>query len=68
VTPLSDALTAAQRSALAALEKAYVAGSVDDKTMVAKLVSVGISDSVDIAFLLAAPLEATESDPERTEA
>jgi hypothetical protein len=26
VTPLSDALTAAQRSALAALEKAYVAG------------------------------------------
>jgi hypothetical protein len=25
VTPLSDALTAAQRSALAALEKAYVA-------------------------------------------
>jgi hypothetical protein len=28
-TPLSDALTAAQRSALAALKEAYVAGKID---------------------------------------
>jgi hypothetical protein len=53
VTPLSDALTAAQRSALAALEKAYVAGAVESEAMVAALEAVGISDPVDTAFLLA---------------
>jgi hypothetical protein len=53
VTPLSDALTAAQRSALAALEKAYVAGKVEPEALVASLEAVGISDPVDTAFLLA---------------
>jgi hypothetical protein len=54
VTPLSAALTAAQRSALAALEKAYVAGAIEPEAMVAALEAVGISDPVDTAFLLAA--------------
>lgn len=54
MTALSDALTAAQRSALAALEKAYVAGALESEAMVAALESVGISDPVDTAFLLAA--------------
>jgi len=54
VTALSDALTAAQRSALAALEKAYVAGAIDSEAMVAALESAGISDPVDTAFLLSA--------------
>jgi hypothetical protein len=54
VTALSDALTAAQRHALAALEKAYVAGAIESEAMVAALESVGISDPVDTAFLLAA--------------
>ena len=54
MTALSDALTAAQRSALAALEKAYVAGAIDSEAMVAALESAGISDPVDTAFLLSA--------------
>ena len=54
MTPLSDALTAAQRSALAALEKAYVAEQVDEREMRASLAALGISDPVDIGFLLAA--------------
>jgi hypothetical protein len=65
VTPLSDALTAAQRPALAALEKAYVAGELDpdpddDEAMsargylVMRLEDCGMRDPVDIAFLLAA--------------
>jgi len=53
VTPLSDALTAAQRSALAALEKAYVAGRLEPDAMISALEAVGISDPVDTAFLLA---------------
>lgn len=52
MTPLSDALTAAQRSALAALEKAYVAGQVDAETFTAGLESCGISDPIDVSFLL----------------
>jgi hypothetical protein len=54
VTPLSDALTAAQRSALAALEKALVAGLISAEDFSAALASFGISDAVDTAFLLAA--------------
>jgi len=53
MTPLSDALTAAQRSALQALEKAYVAGQLDPETMTAALEACGISDPVDLSFLLA---------------
>jgi hypothetical protein len=52
VTPLSDALTAAQRSALAALEKAYVAGAIQAERFTDELESCGISDPVDVAFLL----------------
>jgi hypothetical protein len=51
MTPLSDALTAAQRSALAALEKAYVAEAVDTEDFRAGLHSCGISDDIDISFL-----------------
>jgi hypothetical protein len=55
VTPLSDALTAAQRSALAALEKAYVAGEIEEREDFAQaLGSFGVTDTVDIVFLLAA--------------
>jgi hypothetical protein len=52
VTPLSDALTAAQRSALAALEKGYVAGAIQAGRFTDELESCGISDPVDVAFLL----------------
>jgi len=54
MSPLSEALTAAQRSALAALEKAYVAGKIEPDAMTEALAGVGISDPVDTAFLLAA--------------
>ena len=54
MSPLSEALTAAQRSALAALEKAYVAGKIEPDAMTTALEAVGISDPVDTAFLLAA--------------
>jgi len=52
VSPLSDALTTAQRRALAALEKAYVAGQVEAETMTASLEACGITDPIDLAFLL----------------
>jgi hypothetical protein len=47
MTALSDALTAAQRSALAALEKAYVAEKIDADAF------HEITDQVDQAFLVA---------------
>jgi hypothetical protein len=52
VTPLSDALTAAQRSALAALEKAYVAEAIDDERFLVELTKCGLTDPVDKAFLV----------------
>lgn len=52
MTPLSDALTAAQRRALAALEKAYVAGKIDGEATTAKLEACGISDPVELDYLL----------------
>jgi nucleotide-binding universal stress UspA family protein len=54
VTPLSDALTAAQRSALAALEKAYVAGLIERDDAHVALETIGIIDHVDRAFLFSA--------------
>jgi hypothetical protein len=54
MTPLSDALTAAQRSALAALEKAYVAGGIDADEAIARFDACGVRDPVDVAFLLSA--------------
>jgi hypothetical protein len=40
VTPLSDALTAAQRHAIATLEKAYVAGLIEPEALAAALVII----------------------------
>jgi hypothetical protein len=60
VTPLSDALTAAQRSALSALEKAYVSGQLDDadatpsEVFGERLQTFGVTDPVDVVFLCAA--------------
>jgi nucleotide-binding universal stress UspA family protein len=54
MTPLSEALTAAQRTALAALEKAYVAGAIDPAGMINRLREFGISDPVDVGFLCVA--------------
>lgn len=47
MTPLSDALTAAQRRALASLEKAYVAEHLDSDGFQARLKFIGIADEVD---------------------
>ena len=52
MTPLSEALTTAQKRALAALEKAYVAGQIDGEQFSDKLELAGISDPIDIAFLI----------------
>jgi hypothetical protein len=67
VTPLSDALTAAQRSALAALEKAYVAGHVESEQLTETMIACGVTDHVDLAFLLASldVLREWESPPRR---
>lgn len=54
VTALSDALVAAQRRALAATQKAYVAGHLDRDDAVAELNTYGLTDDVDIGYLLAA--------------
>ncbi len=53
MTPLSDALTAAQRRALGALEKAYVAGHIEPEQLTEGMVACGVSDHVEIAFLVA---------------
>lgn len=52
MTPLSDALTAAQKRALQALEKAYVAGAIEPDALREKLHGCGISDDVDISYLV----------------
>lgn len=51
MTPLSEALTAAQRRALQALEKAYVAGKIEPDDLYGKLHSCGISDDIEIEYL-----------------
>ena len=53
MTPLSDALTAAQKRALAAVEKAYVAGHIEQDAAAEVLEGCGITDPVDRAFLFA---------------
>lgn len=53
MTALSDALDAAQRRSLAALQKAYHAGQLDAETCVTKLNACGITDPVDIGLLVA---------------
>lgn len=52
--PLAEALVAAQRRALAALEKAYVADKLDAETVRDKLVMIGLPDEVDADRLLSA--------------
>lgn len=53
MTPLSDALTAAQKRALNALEKAYVAGHLEPDALGTALGECGITDPVDIGYLTA---------------
>ena len=47
MTALAEALLAAQRQALAELEKAYIAGRLEDDAMLEHLDSIGVTDSVD---------------------
>lgn len=54
MTPLSDALTAAQRRALQVLEKAYVAGSLEAPQFVLALNQMGCGDEIDQGHLMAA--------------
>ena len=54
MSALAEALVAAQRRALTATEKAYVAGHITLTDAVAELNAFGLTDQVDIDFLLAA--------------
>jgi hypothetical protein len=53
MSALAEALVAAQRRALSAVEKAYVAGQLDAESASARLNECGITDPVDLAYLLA---------------
>lgn len=53
MSALADALVAAQRRALAATQKAYVAGHINHEDAVAEINAYGLTDQVDIDFLLA---------------
>jgi hypothetical protein len=50
---LSDALLLAQRRALQSVEKAYVGGKLDAEQATERLAECGITDPVDLAYLLA---------------
>jgi hypothetical protein len=54
VSALAEALVAAQSRAVAALGKQYVGGAIDAGTVRADLESVGLTDEVDVARLIAA--------------
>ena len=54
MTALSDALVTAQRTAIGALEKAYLAGLLDDGDLASKLAEIGCPDTVDAGHLLSA--------------
>jgi hypothetical protein len=75
VSALADALVAAQRRALAAVEKQYAAGKLEADDVRAKLTAIGLTDDVDADRLLAAldlireygatlPAEPTTSGPD----
>lgn len=51
MTALAEALTAAQRQAIAVLEKAYVAGAFEDDGLLASLDRIGCTDAVDQNYL-----------------
>ena len=53
MSALAEALVAAQARALAALQKAYVAGAVDADHVHTQLAELGITDGVDIGRLIA---------------
>lgn len=53
MSALAEALVAAQRRALASLEKAYAAGQIEADPLLDKLALCGINDPVDLAHLLA---------------
>jgi len=54
VSALADALVAAQRRALAAVEKQYAAGKLEREQVREQLDTIGLSDTVDVERLLAA--------------
>lgn len=54
MTALSDALTAAQAKAIAALERAYLAGIVDSDTIEHDLNAIGATDKIEQGQLFAA--------------
>lgn len=52
MTPLSEALTAAQRRTLQAIEKAYLSGMGTPQSVTEQLKLCGITDTVDVSYLL----------------
>ena len=54
MTALADALVAAQRRALAATQKAYLAGLLDEDGATEEMQGYGLRDEVDTIHLLAA--------------
>jgi hypothetical protein len=54
VSALAEALVAAQRRALAAVEKQYAAGKLETDDVRAKLTAIGLADDVDADRLIAA--------------
>lgn len=54
MSALAEALVAAQRRALGAMEKAYVAGKLEAEEMQEAMDGIGLTDDVDQARLLAA--------------
>ena len=52
VSALTEALAATQAKALAALQKAYVAGAFEDDRMREQLDAIGCTDAVDQGFLI----------------
>ena len=54
MSALADALVAAQRRAVAAIEKQYAAGRIEPDVVIDKLNAVGLTDTVDQERLLAA--------------
>jgi hypothetical protein len=54
VSALAEALVAAQRRALSAMEKQYVAGKLDPETAVETMDAIGCTDEIDQGRLLSA--------------
>lgn len=54
MSALAEALTVAQRRAVVALEKAYCADRIDSAQFALALATIGLTDDVDAAYLLAA--------------